>query len=281
MLLNFYLLVMALLVPMLAMFALKGKRELTRRGITLLAIVHIVLLAMAGGHDVFRLLLVTLLMLSTNELCRAHRLPAAISWPLAAVLALAGFWLMSEAFLPAAFVAAVPVIALLLTAAPVRQAVVTLPLALLMVLTAYVTLDVVYAQSPMTVLFLLLLVQLNDNASLLAGKTAGKHRPFPVLSPNKSAEGYLAGMAGMAAAMVIFTTVFPLFVGISLAMMAGMYIAAAVMVNIGDLVFSRLKRNCGIKDYGRLLPGHGGILDRFDSLLLAAPLGFAIGKWLL
>ena len=279
MLFHFYLLVIALLLPMLALFAVRGRRELLVRGMTLLVILHIVLLAVASGSHGFRLLLLVLAGLGGFELGRAfyRSQRAAVVAAAASVLLLL---LALACGLPAGGTAmVVPVLAALLFARPslLQQRPAGPCLALSLLLAALLTLDHVYQASLAAVLFLLLLVQFNDNASLLAGKTLGRRRPFARLSPNKSLEGYLAGAAGMALAILLFTTVFPLLQSIRHALLLPLlWLAAVVLVNAGDLLFSQIKRQCGIKDFGRLLPGHGGVLDRFDSLLLAAPLGLLV-----
>lgn len=96
----------------------------------------------------------------------------------------------------------------------------------------------------------------------------------PLVSPHKTVEGALGGIAGGVVGMVIFRIVFyfctlvPLHIGWCVVI----GLAGALMGELGDLSFSVIKRQVGIKDYGRLLPGHGGVLDRFDSVLFAAPM---------
>lgn len=109
---------------------------------------------------------------------------------------------------------------------------------------------------------------------MLTGKTIGNHKMSPVLSPKKSIEGLAGGIIGAAILGAIYgvylkTTIrFSFNPIIMFAMMCG--IGAAISV-IGDLAASAIKRDAEIKDYGTLIPGHGGILDRFDSIILIAP----------
>lgn len=114
----------------------------------------------------------------------------------------------------------------------------------------------------------------SDSAALFTGMACGRHKMAPLVSPHKTVEGALGGIAGGVVGMVIFRIVFyfctlvPLHIGWCVVI----GLAGALMGELGDLSFSVIKRQVGIKDYGRLLPGHGGVLDRFDSLLFAAPM---------
>lgn len=124
---------------------------------------------------------------------------------------------------------------------------------------------------PMLVFFLVVLTQLNDVAQYLWGKACGKRAVAPTVSPNKTLEGLLGGIATttlLAWLMAPYLT--PM--GPLHAAMAGILIS--MFGFIGDIVVSAVKRDIGVKDSGKLLPGHGGILDRLDSLTYTAPLFF-------
>ena len=114
----------------------------------------------------------------------------------------------------------------------------------------------------------------SDSAALFTGMACGRHKMAPLVSPHKTVEGALGGIAGGVVGMVIFRIVFyfctlvPLHIGWCVVI----GLAGALMGELGDLSFSVIKRQVGIKEYGRLLPGHGGVLDRFDSVLFAAPM---------
>jgi phosphatidate cytidylyltransferase len=120
-------------------------------------------------------------------------------------------------------------------------------------------------------LYLLLLTQLNDVAQYVWGKSFGKHKVVPKVSPKKTVEGLLGGVATTAVVAVVAAPYLtPLTRWEALA--AGLLIGAAGFV--GDISVSAVKRDLGIKDSGNILPGHGGILDRVDSLTFTAPLFF-------
>ena len=120
-------------------------------------------------------------------------------------------------------------------------------------------------------LFLIFLTQFNDVAQYVWGKLFGRHKAIPAVSPNKTVEGLLGGIATTTLlAWLIAPHLTPL---VSWeAPVAGLIIGFAGFV--GDVTISALKRDLGVKDSGTLIPGHGGILDRVDSLTFTAPLFF-------
>ena len=108
----------------------------------------------------------------------------------------------------------------------------------------------------------------SDSFAYFAGRSFGSHRLAPAISPNKTVEGFLGGLIGTIAALVGLGYV----LSMPLTQMAGLGAAIAVLGTFGDLVESLMKRHVGIKDSGAIIPGHGGIWDRFDSVLFTAPL---------
>jgi phosphatidate cytidylyltransferase len=120
------------------------------------------------------------------------------------------------------------------------------------------------------VFFLLLVVWLGDSGAYYVGKNFGKHKLSPRISPKKTVEGLMGGVAAsIIAAVVIHFTFFPKFPLVH-AIIAGAILSVAGV--IGDLAESMWKRSADVKDSGTLLPGHGGFLDRFDSILFTAPI---------
>ena len=119
---------------------------------------------------------------------------------------------------------------------------------------------------------------MSDAAALFTGMACGKHKLAPKASPKKTVEGAVGGLVGGIVGMVLFRIVF-FFVtvqALSIGWCMVIGLGGAFMGQLGDLSFSVIKRQCGIKDYGRLLPGHGGVLDRFDSVIFAAPVVWMI-----
>jgi len=118
-----------------------------------------------------------------------------------------------------------------------------------------------------------ILVWCNDSGAYLVGVSIGKHKLYERISPKKTWEGFIGG--------IVFTLVAAYFIHhytqvSSLIVWLAAGLTVSVFGTIGDLVESMLKRNVNIKDSGSLLPGHGGVLDRFDAVLFAAPMVFAL-----
>ena len=113
-----------------------------------------------------------------------------------------------------------------------------------------------------------------DTCAYLVGVMFGKHKMAPVLSPKKSIEGGIGGVAGAALLGFIYATIFKDKITSDNAniIFPIVCVAGGIISQIGDLTASGIKRNHDIKDYSRLIPGHGGILDRFDSVIITAPI---------
>ena len=113
-----------------------------------------------------------------------------------------------------------------------------------------------------------------DTCAYCVGMLIGKHKMAPVLSPKKSVEGGIGGVVGAGLLGVIYAAAIqgPM---VEYAVICGI---GALISMVGDLAASAIKRNQGIKDYGKLIPGHGGILDRFDSVIFTAPVIYYLAK---
>lgn len=121
-----------------------------------------------------------------------------------------------------------------------------------------------------TILYVLFIVWATDTGAYFFGKAFGKHKLWPKISPNKTIEGALGGVLTSVIVGVVFHLVQPF--DQSIMIIIGVTIIASVFGQMGDLVESAFKRHYDVKDSGHILPGHGGILDRFDSLLFVFPL---------
>ncbi len=115
---------------------------------------------------------------------------------------------------------------------------------------------------------------MNDAGAYFVGLKFGQHKLAPVVSPNKTIEGVLGGVAASVISMLIYAVIldWPLKFNVNYGIALLYGLVGAMAGTFGDLCFSIIKRQTGIKDYGNLIPGHGGALDRFDSLTLVAPL---------
>jgi phosphatidate cytidylyltransferase len=130
-------------------------------------------------------------------------------------------------------------------------------------------------KSILLALFLIIVVEASDVFQYVWGKLLGRHKIAPRLSPSKTWEGLLGGIASAS------------LIGVALSWMTPFTIAQAALVSLlittmgffGGLVMSAMKRDRGVKDWGRLIPGHGGVLDRVDSILFAAPVYFHVIRY--
>lgn len=126
---------------------------------------------------------------------------------------------------------------------------------------------------PAIVLTMFIMIWLNDTGAYLVGSRIGRRRLFERISPKKSWEGFFGGMAFCIIAAVIIKWCMGSYApGMSVWALCVYAVLACVFATWGDLVESLVKRTLGAKDSGRMMPGHGGILDRIDSLLFVAPL---------
>lgn len=142
----------------------------------------------------------------------------------------------------------------------------------LVLLPAYVALDWLYLQSPLVLLALLLIVWLADIGAYFFGRQFGRVKLAPAISPGKTWEGVFGGLT----VVVLATVAVAMLTSKSLLVVLPFCAAVALISVVGDLTVSMFKRHAGVKDSGTLFPGHGGILDRIDSVCAAAPL-FAAG----
>ncbi|WP_085833276.1 phosphatidate cytidylyltransferase [Clostridium merdae] len=117
---------------------------------------------------------------------------------------------------------------------------------------------------------------ISDTGAFAAGSLWGQHKLCPKISPKKTVEGVVGGLILNVMAMLVFGYIFQVFfygyqVNVSYLSLLLIGVGGSVMSVLGDLSFSLIKRSCHIKDFGELIPGHGGILDRFDSVIFVSP----------
>lgn len=259
-------------------------------GIVLLAIV---IAAIIAGGNWFFFLVGVLAVVGLNELYRARRLhmearPFVIVGNIACVVYLLGIWLdvdnVALAVIIGGFLIMMSVYVFSFPKYHADQV-------------AFAVFGIIYVPVLMTCLyqirmlgdglFIIPLVFVsawgNDTCAYVVGMLFGKHKMAPRLSPKKSVEGGVGGIVGA----VILGMLYGYFFGDKLPTLASPVLACAVMCGagaliavVGDLGASAIKRDMEIKDYGKLIPGHGGVLDRFDSILFTAPVVYFIAYYL-
>lgn len=126
--------------------------------------------------------------------------------------------------------------------------------------------------NPKIIIGIFILIWSNDTFAYLVGKSIGKHKLFERISPKKTIEGFMGGFLFTIIASIIIakyllnTSNFTIWIGTA--------ILVSIFATLGDLIQSKFKRLAGVKDSGKIMPGHGGILDRFDSMIFVAPFVF-------
>ena len=148
----------------------------------------------------------------------------------------------------------------------------------LMVVAAVTAIFSLWKLSPWWLMYVFLLVWAADSGAYFVGRKFGMHKLAPLVSPNKSIEGLMGGLITAVLVIVVVALSYldlKLLPFLCFVLLSILTVFASVL---GDLLESMIKRRAGIKDSGRILPGHGGILDRVDSLLAAAPV-FAVGMY--
>ena len=123
-----------------------------------------------------------------------------------------------------------------------------------------------------------------DTCAYCVGVLIGKHKMAPKLSPKKSIEGAVGGVLGSALLTALYCFIFRNHMNIDateIVILAVIAAVAGLISMVGDLCASAIKRNYDIKDYGHLIPGHGGILDRFDSMIITAPIIYYLASFFL
>ena len=123
----------------------------------------------------------------------------------------------------------------------------------------------------------ILVVYAADTGAYAVGRLVGRHPMAPGISPGKSWEGAAGGMAGAVIAAVVLGVLLP--IRLQIWQLAGIGVILGIVAPLGDLLESKIKRWAGVKDSGRLLPGHGGMLDRLDSLLPSLIVVYLLALW--
>lgn len=124
-----------------------------------------------------------------------------------------------------------------------------------------------------TIIAIFILIWANDTFAFVVGKSIGKHKLFERISPKKTIEGFLGGLFF---AIIFSVLIAKYFIFEPVLLWIGISLVVSIFGTIGDLIESKFKRLAGVKDSGKIMPGHGGILDRLDSIIFVAPFVFLL-----
>ena len=128
------------------------------------------------------------------------------------------------------------------------------------------------------IFYLLIVIFFSDTGAFYCGRSFGKHKLYPSVSPGKTWEGAIGGLLSSILVAYLFTHFFP-FTRFGIELLA-LTLCLSILGQIGDLAESMIKRNRGVKDSGKILPGHGGVLDRIDGLLFSIPALYVFLSWI-
>lgn len=248
------------------------KRELFRRTASLLVMVNIFSLFLMGGEYLFGAFIFTLLGVGVYEMTGHVGLNRVWGIPLALVFSVMLSYQMNWIGFLVPFYLCVSLFAFAGKKAHVASTFYIVLFIAAVLVPCSVSLVGIYRFDPGWVIALILLLQLNDSAAYLFGKSFGKTKIFKTISPNKSLEGYLFGTVGIFLGLFLLHTVIPLLKGYSSFEVLSLGVFIFIFGNAGDLLFSAIKRTLDIKDFSNLIPGHGGVLDRLDNILFTAPM---------
>lgn len=211
---------------------------------------------------------------------------AGFSYPAAALgsgCVLAGAWMGNEGGLAAGVMAAVVIMTLqpVIRGEPQRASLRIAGGLLGVILVAWTLAHtMLYFHLPhgrIALLFPLVVVWVCDTSAFYFGSAFGRTKLAPGISPNKTVEGFVAGLVSSFAVALAFRYLSPLEWGLAFLVISGLVLS--FVGQLGDLVESIIKRDAGVKDSGIIIPGHGGILDRIDSILFALPVFYHLIRW--
>ena len=273
MILRVYIFWMLIILPAFIISYIKKSREILLRVVSFFIILNAMVMAYLGGVYAFAVLTTFILLLgiyelSTNYKCK-HPVPVALI-----ILGAYGAMLYFSSYLP--YVAPFFLITAVITfgARPeiVKSQMFLYVFGVLVLAASAASLVSLFKLKPEAIVILVMLLIFNDVTGYFSGRILGKRRIFKSLSPHKTLEGYLGSIVGILLGIIVFHTFLPILTGTSFLRNLILLLFFFVLGNGGDLLFSKIKRSLGIKDFSSLLPGHGGILDRFDNVLSVAPL---------
>lgn len=272
MLLHFYLVCFSFILLFLIVALIQKKREIIVRVITLLTLMHITCLAIWQGTLAFTIFITVILVLSLYEISQNYQINFTLFWLLNLFLFIVAYFSDRNFIeLIAFWVVIVSWLVLKGSQDTIKLGSYLFVFASCFLIPCSIFLIRLIDISIAPIVTILLLLQLNDAFGYLFGKQFGKTKLFPIISPNKTLEGYLFGGIGIVIGILLLHTYIPVLSDSIFYKDIFLFFSILILGNSGDLILSALKRKLEIKDFSKILPGHGGVLDRFDNVLFTAP----------
>ena len=275
MILRVYLFFLGVMIIIFSIAYVKKSRETVLRVASFFGILNVISLAYILGVYAMFVLVSLILLLSIYELAKNYK----VRYPIPLAVVVVGCYLLMLCF-ESYLIYFIPAFLLLVgltfagTLNMIRNPCYVYFFGVMSLAISTASLVALYSMNPDAIFFLIAMLAFNDVTGYFAGRKFGKTRIFKILSPNKTLEGYIGGLGGLLVGLILFHTIIPVLAGTSLLQNFILLTTMFIFGNAGDLLFSKIKRSVGIKDFSNLLPGHGGILDRFDSALTVSPLLF-------
>ena len=274
--LHFYLVGLVCYLSFLIVSIIQENKEKMMRSITLLFLLHLTLLALYQGVLGWDIFVGCVLIISIYELTQNYEVNK-IFWVIASlIIFIVGLYMQTQ------FIEfAIPgfILMSLITFNSHQESIqktrYLFAFSLFVLVLCSIFLANLIRISPGSLLAMLFLIQFNDNVGYVFGKTFGKTYLFPEISPGKTLEGYLFAGIGLVLAIILLHTYIPV-LHTNLFQDSVLLCIVLIVGNLGDLLFSSLKRKLEIKDFSEILPGHGGVMDRFDSILFTAPFFYVL-----
>lgn len=268
---NFYLFAIILDFALLLLGILLKNRELVLRMLSTFVIINVFTGVIASSIGVFVVFMLAILILSVIELNKNYKVQDTLLL-IYAILLFLGLLFSAKDFyiylLPLFLLTTI--LAFTLPSYMVRHKLFLFGLLTFILVPSTVGFVLLYNADWRYVILVVLLLQMNDGFGYLFGKLFGKTKIIAI-SPNKSLEGYGFSLLGISFGILLLYTIIPVLKGTNIYQNVILILYIFIFGNSGDLLFSVIKRRLGIKDFGGLVPGQGGILDRVDSDLFVVP----------
>lgn len=270
-LLNFYIFAISLDILLFLIGLITKNKELILRMISIFVLVNVFTIVLMLGIGVFSSFMFILFILAVLELIKNYKANYFVFISYALVL-----FFVSIFYLPKIYNYIIPIfLSVALSTFFLSKQIVSKKIFLyvfisLMLVPSIVGFIMLYKFNLNYVILIVLLLQMNDGFGYLFGKLFGRTKIIPT-SPNKSLEGYFFSLIGVIVGIILLHTIIPVLRGNNIFQDSILCLYIFVFGNIGDLIFSAIKRKMGVKDFGSIVPGQGGILDRIDSDLFVTP----------